>query len=463
MPQLTRRQVFAAFAAPLSAAGEKPNFVIISIDDLGYADVSPFGKISYTPNIERMAREGMRLECCYAQPVCTPSRAALMTGCYPRRVGLERGSWHGVLFPGDRHGLNPREITIARLLKKQGYATACIGKWHLGDQPEFLPTRHGFDSYLGIPYSNDMGRGVKNPQAQNPCPPLPLVRNDKVVREVTDQDVLTPEYTAEAVAFIRKNKGRPFFLYLPHNQVHGPLFAAKSMRGKRESLYQDAVADSDWSVGEVLRTLEQEGLGKKTLVIFTSDNGGTIRADNKPFRGNKGSVWEGGLRTPTIAWWPGRIPAGTVSRELTSHIDFLPTLAKLAGAAPPSGRKIDGHDLSPILFGGPGVKTPWEAFYFYQNRNLRAVRAGAWKYHVSGELYNLDSDIGESKDVAAANPDQVARMKSLIARALADLGEGDTPGPGCRPVGRAKGPLRFFLPHDPATGLAPHAPVKAVG
>lgn len=463
---VTRRQLLASLAAPLAqAAPARPNIVVISIDDLGYADVSPFGKgIGYTPNIERLAGEGMRLNCCYAQPVCTPSRAALLTGCYPRRVGLEKGSWHGVLFPGDRHGLNPSEITIARMLKRRGYATACIGKWHLGDQPEFLPTRHGFDSYFGIPYSNDMGRGVKNPQAENPCPPLPLVRNEKAIREVTDQDVLTPEYTAEAVEFIKQNRKRPFFLYLPHNRVHGPLFAAKERRGKSgKGLFHDSVADSDWSVGEVMRAIEQQGLAQNTFVIFTSDNGGTPRSDNKPFRGNKGSVFEGGLRTPTIAWWPGRIRAGAVTDELTSHIDFLATIAKVAGAEPPRDRKIDGHDLTPLLFGPPSAKTPWDAFYFYQQRGLRAVRSGQWKYHVSGELYDLDRDIGESSDVAAANPQVVRTMRGWIDRALADLGEGDTPGPGCRPVGKARGPLRFFLPHDPSTGLAPHAPVRDAG
>jgi arylsulfatase A-like enzyme len=443
----------------------RPNFVLITCDDMGYADIEPYrADVEYTPHLARMAREGMRFTSWYAAPVCSPSRSALMTGCYPKRVGLSFGSWHAVLMPGDWHGLNPKEITVARLLQGLGYATGCVGKWHLGDQPEFLPTRHGFDSYYGIPYSNDMRPAPKAGGAQEyPHPPLPLLRNNDLLREVTDQDVLTADYTRESIAFIEKNKNKPFFLYLPHNMVHGPLAAGKAWRGRTgKGLYEDSVAEIDDSVGQILKTLERLKLAENTLVIFLSDNGGTPRANNKPLRGNKGSTWEGGLRVPAIAWWPGRVAKGRVNDEIVSNMDVLPTFAKLAGGAAPADRTIDGHDLSGVLLGQANARVGYKAFYFYHANQLKAVREGAWKLHTNGELYNLAVDIGESKDVAAGQPEVVARLQSRLAEARADLGHGTHEGPNVRPAGKAKGPLRFWIPRHAESGFPPQAPVKRV-
>ncbi len=310
---------------------------------MGYADIGPFGStLNRTPNLDRMAAEGRKLTCFYAAPVCSPSRAALMTGCYPKRsLPIPH-----VLFPGNDVGLDPREVTVAELLKEQGYVTGIIGKWHLGDQPEFLPTRQGFDTFFGLPYSNDMGPaedGVKSnlgdPLPKNKAkgkgqPPLPWLRNETVVKRVLadDQTTLVARYTEEAVEFIKKNKDKTFFLYLPHNAVHFPIYPGKAFQGKSNNgIYGDWVEEVDGSVGQVLDTLRELKLDRNTLVIFTSDNGGTPRAVNAPLRGFKGSTWEGGMREPTIAWWPGKIPAGTSTDAITGMIDILPTLVKLAG------------------------------------------------------------------------------------------------------------------------------------
>ncbi|MBI4903421.1 MAG: sulfatase [Acidobacteria bacterium] len=442
-----------------------PNLILINVDDMGYADIEPYrSDIEYTPNLARMAREGTKFTSWYAAPVCSPSRSALMTGCYPKRVGLSFGSWHAVLMPGDWHGLNPSEVTVADVLKTKGYATACIGKWHLGDQPEFLPTKQGFDSYFGIPYSNDMRPTPKPLGIQEyPHPPLPLVRNETLVQEVTDQGFLTAAYTREAVQFIEKNRGKPFFIYLPHSMVHAPLAAGKEWVGKTgKGLYEDSVAEIDWSTGEILAALKKHNLEKKTLVIFVSDNGGTPRAVNRPLRGNKGSTWEGGMRVPAIAWWPGRVPAGRTSHEIVSNMDVLPTFAALAGAKAPADRKIDGHDLSALLMGRAGAKSGYDAFYFYHVNQLRAVRVGAWKLHATGELFNVEADIGETKNVAAENEGVVKRLQAKLEEARADLGDGEIAGKGCRPVGKAKGPLRFWIPRHAESGYPPHAPVKKV-
>ncbi len=466
---LTRRTLLSSFAGALAAPAQRsaprPNFIVINIDDMGYADIEPYRKeVNYTPNLARMAKEGLRFTSWYAAPVCSPSRSALMTGCYPKRVGLSFGSWHAVLMPGDWHGLNPAEVTVGRLLQAGGYATACIGKWHLGDQPEFLPNKHGFDYYYGIPYSNDMRPAPKaNGIQEYPHPPLPMLRNEKVVQEVTDQDFLTEAYTKEAVQFIEKNRNKPFFVYLPHSMVHGPLAAGKQWQGKTGlGLYADSVAEIDWSVGEILRTVERLKIAENTLVIFLSDNGGTPRAVNAPLRGNKGSTWEGGLRVPAIAWWPGKIGKGRVSDEIVSNMDVLPTLAKLAGLGLPPNRVIDGQDLTPMLRGEAGAKSAYNAFYYYHANQLRGVRQGDWKLHLSGELYNLRTDISESKDVAAANPQVVAKLKGLMEEARADLGDGSHEGPRVRPYGKAKGPLRFWIPRHPESGFPPQAPVKKV-
>jgi arylsulfatase A len=434
---------FALLASAPSADG--PNIVVINIDDLGYADIGPFGStINRTPHLDRMAREGRKLTSFYAAPVCSPSRAALMTGCYPKRaLPIPH-----VLFPGDAVGLAPSEVTIAELLKAKGYVTGIVGKWHLGDQPEFLPTRQGFDSFYGLPYSNDMGPaadGVKSdfgrplpPEKAGGQPPLPLMRNETVLQRVRPEDQvrLVELYTSEAEAFLKANRARPFFLYLPHSAVHFPLYPGDRFRGKSpHGLYSDWVEEVDWSVGRVLDTLRELGLAEKTLVIFTSDNGGTSRGVNRPFRGNKASTLEGGMRVPTIAWWPGKIPPGTDSDAVCGMMDLLPTLVTLAGGAPPTDRKIDGMDLGPLLRGEKDARGH-DVFYYYRGLKLEAVRQGSWKLHLGkGELYNLAADAGEAKNVASDHADDVARLRELADRMKDDLGlEGL--GPGCRALGK---------------------------
>ena len=446
-------------AVILAAPSPKPNFIFINIDDLGYADIGPFGsKLNRTPNLDRMARDGRKLTSFYAAPVCSPSRAALMTGCYPKR-GLPIPH---VLFPGNPVGLDQREVTIAELLKEQGYATGIIGKWHLGDQPEFLPRKHGFDYCYGLPYSNDMGPaadGVKSNlgapiptprRGRRAQPPLPLMRNETVLQRVLaeDQTKLVTRYTEEAVKFLHEQKDRTFFLYLPHSAVHFPIYPGKAFQGtSNNGIYGDWVEEVDWSVGQVLNTVRELGLSNKTMVIFTSDNGGTRRAVNTPLRGFKSSTWEGGMRVPTIAWWPGRIPAGTQTDAITGMIDVMPTLVKLAGGQLPGDRKIDGGDIWPLLAGEPSAKSPHEAFYYYRGLVLEAVRNGPWKLRLAQtELYNLENDIGESKNVAAMNAEVVRRLQALGERMKDDLGL-DGIGPGCRALGTVSNP-QPLIDHD---------------
>lgn len=446
------RVLTAAMLTWLSAASAwcaaVPNFIVINIDDMGYADIEPFGStLNRTPNLNRMAAEGRKLTCFYAAPVCSPSRAALMTGCYPKRsLPIPH-----VLFPGNDVGLNPAEITIAEIVKKQGYVTGIIGKWHLGDQPAFLPTRQGFDSFFGLPYSNDMGPagdGVKSslgeplpaPKAgAKGQPPLPWLRNEKVEKRVLadDQTTLVARYTEEAVRFIGHNREKPFFLYLPHSAVHWPLYPGKAFQGKsKNGSYGDWVEEVDWSVGRILDTLRELQLDRNTLVLFTSDNGGTARAVNAPLRGNKGSTWEGGMRVPTITWWPGRIPAGTATDAVCGMMDILPTIAKQAGGAAPADRKIDGADIWPLLAGEAGAKSPHEHFFYFRGFKLEAVRSGIWKLHLAkGELFDLAADIGENTNVAAGHPDVVKRLREVAGTMKDDLGL-DEIGAGCRPLGK---------------------------
>ena len=474
-------------SAAASAPVRQPNIIIINIDDLGYADIGPYGSKNKTPHLDRMAREGRLLTSHYAAPVCSPSRAALMTGCYPKRV-LPILS---VLFPSGAVGLNPDEVTIAEVLKSAGYVTACIGKWHLGDQHALLPTQQGFDSYYGIPYSNDMGPardgarthvGDPLPSATEVAelranaastakgeagirgidqPPQPLMENDKVVGRVRadEQIAFTQRYTERAVRFIRQQKERPFFLYLPHNAVHNPHYPSPNFRGKSPNgRLGDWVEEVDWSVGQVLDAVRDAGLAERTLVIFTSDNGGALPhgSNNTPLRGTKGQTFEGGIRVCTIAWWPGRIPAGTRTDAITSMMDILPTVAGLAGANLPSGRKLDGVDVWPVLAGTAGNKPPRDHFHYFRGFTLEAVRSGPWKLHLPVEdnaapkkktkagkpvleLYNLNEDIGETKNVAAAHPDIVKKLQALAETMRGDLGlEGI--GPGCRPLGRVADP-----------------------
>lgn len=476
--------LLSAHTASLTAA--PPNFVIINIDDLGYADIGPFGsKLNRTPNLDRMAAEGRKLTCFYAAPVCSPSRASLMTGCYPKRVL----PIPGVLFPASAVGLNPAEHTIADLLKREGYRTGCIGKWHLGDQPPFLPTRQGFDYYLGIPYSNDMGTaedgsksslgeparkttpakaapgaggksaGSETGLTGNRQPPLPLLENEKVIARVRQdgQAGIVKRYTEAAVKFIRANKDAPFFLYLPHNAVHFPLYPGREFQKKSgNGIYGDWVEEVDWSVGRVLDTLRELNLQGNTLVLFTSDNGGTSRAVNAPLRGFKGTTWEGGMREPTIAWWPGKIPAGTSTDAITGMLDVLPTLVKLGGGTVPADRKIDGGDIWPLLAGTPDARSPHEVFHYYRGFNLEAVRSGPWKLHLAKtELYNLDTDIGETKNVAAENPGVVRDLTAITKQVAADLGLKGA-GPGCRALGRADKPAPLIAPDGKVReGFAP--------
>ncbi len=441
----------------VTGVSRPPNFIIIYCDDLGYGDIGCFGSTKHrTPNIDRMAEEGMRFTSFYVTSgVCTPSRSSLMTGCYPRRVNMHQNDTGlCVLFPVNKKGLHPDEITIADLLKKQGYATACIGKWHLGDQRQFLPTGQGFDYYFGIPYSNDMGKGKNNNR-----PPLPLLRNEKVIEAPAVQDTLTKRYTEEAVNFITVNKDKPFFIYLPHTMPHNPVHASEKFRGKSANgIYGDAVEEIDFSTGEILAALKKLGLDESTLVVFTSDNGASNRfgGGNGPLRGYKGSTWEGGMREPCVVRWPGKIPTGKTCHEIATTMDLLPTFARLAGTKPPEDRVIDGRDIWPLMAGEKGAKSPHEAFYYYQIDQLQAVRSRKWKLHLKlvekkrnwGEpipnsplqLYNLDTDIGEQNNLADKNPDVVKRLLALAEMARVDLGDLERKGKNQRPAGWVENP-----------------------
>ncbi|MBL7133042.1 MAG: sulfatase [Phycisphaerae bacterium] len=414
-------------------AARKPNFVVIFIDDMGYGDIEPFGsKVNRTPCLNRMAEEGMKLTSFYVGGTpCTPSRAALMTGCYAARVGLQGG----VCFPGFDWGLNPDEITIAEVLKGVGYATGCFGKWHLGDQPSLMPDKQGFDYYFGIPYSNDMWIG-----GNRKYPPLPLLRNREVVGQVNTpeaQSMLCKQFTDESVEFIRRNKDKPFFVYVPHAFIHNPRHARKEFMDRAGDATQAVIEETDWSVGQILDILVELKLDKNTLVIFTSDNGGAGGTSNAPLRGGKGGPpYEGHYREPTIAWWPGHVPAGTVCDEITSTIDLLPTFARLAGAGAPADRKIDGGDIAPLLRGAKGATSPHKAFFC----KGQSVREGKWKLlkvQKTTELYDLDADIGEKNNIADKHPDVVKHLEELLRAHLEDLEKNSRPRakvPDAKPI-----------------------------
>jgi len=455
----------------LAAAKERlPNVVIFYIDDMGYADIGPFGAKGYsTPNLDRMAREGIRFTNFHvSSAVCSASRAALLTGCYHGRVGI-----HGALGPGSKLGINENEMTIAELVKQKNYATAIFGKWHLGHHPQFLPVRHGFDEYFGLPYSNDMW--PHHPEAKpGAYPPLPLIEGDQVVdAEVTpeEQPNLTTWYTERAVSFIRRNQANPFLLYLPHSMCHVPLYVSDKFKGKTaRGLFGDVIAELDWSVGEVLKAIRESGIDEHTLVMFTSDNGpwlsyGDHAGSAGPLREGKGTSWEGGVRVPFVARWPGKIPQNRVCREPAMTIDILPTVAALTGAKLPD-HKIDGKDIWPLLSGDANAKSPQEAYYIYfANNQLQAVISGQWKLlfphtwrSLNGrpggtngvpakyesrpleqpELYDLQSDVGETTNVAGKHPEVVERLQALAARMREDLGDSSTKqkGSGVRPAGQ---------------------------
>ncbi len=451
-----------------------PNIVIIFTDDQGYSDVGVYGAKGFTtPNLDQMAAEGIRFTDFYvAQPVCSASRTALLTGCYPNRLGIT-----GALGPNATHGLNADETTLAELCKSKGYATAIYGKWHLGNRQPFLPTRHGFDHFYGIPYSNDMWPLhpdlVSLPDAaakrKRGYPNLPIFEDDRIVdSEVTheDQKQFTTTFTQRAIAFIDANKDQRFFLYLPHPMPHVPLHVSDNFKGKTaRGLYGDVISEIDWSVGRVLDALKRNGLEEKTLIIFISDNGpwlsyGDHGGSTGPLREGKGTTFEGGVRVPCIMRWVGKIPPGSVCRQPMMTIDLLPTIARFIGADLPP-RTIDGRDASALVLAIPGATSPQQSYCFYYHRNdLEAIRSGRWKLHFphkyrsmdgrergSGgtpgrydnnrttglELYDLATDIGESRNVADAHPEVVKRLSELADAMRRDLGDNLT---GIEPTGQ---------------------------
>ena len=440
----------AGASAAARPAPSKPNVVLIFIDDMGYGDIGPFGNtVNKTPSLDRMAREGRIFRQFYvSNTACTPSRSALMTGTYASRIGMDGR----VVFPGEKRGLNPDEITIAELLKGKGYATGCFGKWHLGDQPPFLPLQQGFDEYFGIPYSNDMWPGNKrgNPVTKGgPYTPLPVIRqNDPVayVSDGADQSLLCEVVTDEAVKFIRKHKDEPFFCYIPHAYVHNPRYARKGILDKAKgSVNRANVEEVDTSVGRVLDTLRELKLDKNTLVLFTSDNGGSGGMSMGPLRGGKGGPkYEGHMREPTVAWWPGAIPAGSATDEIVATTDMLPTLARLVGAKVPDDRTIDGKDALDVLLGKAGAKSPHKILY-YENGG---IRRGKWKLVKAGkggaELYDLEADVGERRNLARQNPGVVKELNALLAKHAADIATVQRPPgmvKGAKPIIAAPGDL----------------------
>lgn len=462
-----------------------PNIVIILADDLGYADVGCFGAQRIkTPRLDRMAREGMRFTSFYvAQAVCSASRAALMTGCYANRVGMA-----GALNHTSKEGINPDETLLPEILKERGYATAIHGKWHLGTEREFDPTHNGFDEFLGIPYSNDNSRF--HPTLAAEMPPLPFYDGKNPVEHDPDQSQFTRRFTEAAASFIRRNKARPFFLYVPHVMPHVPIFASEAFKGKSAAgLYGDVVEELDASVGTILDTLQAEGLDNDTLVIFFSDNGpflsyGDHAGSAGPLREGKLTSYEGGVRVPCIMRWPGRVPPAKTCDEAVMATDLLPTICELTGAPLPE-RKLDGASILPLIEGRSGARSPHEALFFYAGDELQAVRSGQWKLHlahpfitVDGEpgtggkpamfgkmkpqaitksgiggiatrhgyrveqqqlaLYDLENDIGEKHDVSGEHPAEVARLERLAAVIRAELGDSlqGVKGRECRPAGR---------------------------
>lgn len=426
----------AALATDARGAA-RPNFVIVFADDLGYGDLGCYGHPTIrTPHLDRMAVEGTRFTQFYsAAPVCTPSRAGLLTGRYPIRSGMCGA--RRVLFPDSEGGIPDDEITLAEALRECGYRTACVGKWHLGHLPQYLPTRHGFDSYFGIPYSNDMGGDTVGGKLRN-WPPLPLLRNEEQIETEPDQDTLTRRYTEESLTFIRaakqpENEGRPFFLYLAHTMPHVPLGASAQFAGKSpRGIYGDVVEEIDWSTGQIVQALCELGLAENTLVFFTSDNGPWLNQKTGGgsaglLREGKGSTWEGGMREPGIAWWPGHIPAGRVTTALASTLDLFPTLLTLAGGMVPVDRPIDGCEMTRLLLGDE--ESPRQVFFYYREDDLTAVRKGPWKMHFKTQagyvqikpdihdpplLYQIENDPAEQFDVAKQHPEIIDDLRREV-------------------------------------------------
>jgi len=473
------------FWTAVGIAENGPNIILIFTDDQGYGDLGCYGSPDIeTPNIDRMAAEGIRFTSFYAAPFCGPSRAALMTGSYPPRVNIAFNH-----VPGAQTGLNHDEISIAEVLKSQGYATKMIGKWHLGDHPHFLPLQHGFDEFFGLPYSNDMWPfNPRMPLGVNPDPrhvatreramitgfanqdrpfppgggfpqPLPLYSGDRVLEFNPDQTKLTTWYTEHALDFITKNKDNRFYLYVAHAMPHVPLYVSDKFKGKsRRGLYGDVMEEVDWSVGQILQKLKDLKIDEQTLVVYTSDNGpwlqyGIDGGSAGPLRGGKGSAWEGGMRVPAIMRWPGHIPAGIRTSEIAANMDLLPTFARLAGTQAPTDRIIDGRDIWELMSGQPGAKSPHDSFYYFGGRRdsmgppiLRAVRHGPWKLHFSRgrgagetrgiELYDLYSDVSESRNLIERHPVIVDRLQGMAKDFTEKLAA------NMRPIGRLPENLR---------------------
>ncbi|TWT82195.1 Arylsulfatase [Planctomycetes bacterium CA13] len=451
-----------------AAVTSPPNVVVIFIDDMGYADINPFGGTKYpTPHLDAMAANGRTFtDFVVSSAVCSASRSALLTGCYHRRIGIS-----GALGPKSNIGINADETTLAEVCRSKGYSTAIFGKWHLGHHPKFLPTQHGFDVFYGIPYSNDMwplhpdylARRAKNPNTKSPWPDLPMISstrdhgyeivNDNV--QPSDQEQMTRQFTEKAVEFIHQNDDHPFFLYLPHPMVHVPLYVSETFRGKSgQGLFGDVVMEVDWSVGQVVQAIEDIGATENTIVVFTSDNGpwlsyGTHAGHATPLREGKGTMFEGGYREPTIMQWKGKIPAGTTCDKLCSTIDLLPTVAKLIGAELPE-KKIDGKDIRPLLFGEQDAVSPHDAFWcYYKGGELQAVRSERFKlmfphayrtldgregrsdglpisYKMNKtalSLFDLDNDISETTDVKEKYPEVVKELMAAAEQARKELGD----------------------------------------
>lgn len=447
-----------------TAVPDRPNIILIVADDLGYNDLACFGAPNIlTPNLDCIASSGMRFTDFYvSQAVCSASRASILTGCYANRVGIM-----GALTPNARTGLNKEETTIAEILKKQGYHTAIIGKWHLGDRKEFLPLQHGFDSYFGIPYSNDMW--PMHPDKLH-FPPLPVYENNRVWTILEEQSQVTTWYTERAVEFIRGHHKKPFFLYLAHSMPHVPLYVSDKFSGKStQGIYGDVVMEIDWSVGEILTALREEGLDENTLMIFTSDNGpwlsyGTHAGSAFPLREGKGTAWDGGQRVPTVMMWPAVIPEGAVCREPAMTIDLLPTIAEITGAPLPE-KVIDGKSILPLIRGDSNANSPHEALFFYYGRKLNCIRSGEWKFHLphgyrtlngrkgrddgipisydqaytGWALYNVTSDPEEVVNLYDQYPEIVGRMKGYADSIILKLGDSKVQGTETRPPGYIRG------------------------
>jgi arylsulfatase A-like enzyme len=407
----------------------KPNVIVFLTDDQGYADLGCYGAEGFeTPNIDNLAKDGIKFTSCYAPAsVSTPSRAGLLTGRYPKKAKLHKA----VLFPFSENGLEQKEYTMGEMFKSVGYKTHCIGKWHLGHHPQYMPLKHGFDDFYGVPYSNDMHE-YNYAHVPFQSPPLPVYRNEKQVDAGPDQHYLTKMYTEEAVKIIKESKkDEPFFMYLAHNMPHNPIFASENFEGKSKlGLWGDVIMEIDWSMGEIIKELKKQGLYENTIIVFSSDNGPrkpnkVLKGSAKPLRGYKTQTWEGGMRVPGIVTWPARIPKNTISDQMISFMDLLPSFETIVGAKTPANHQYDGKDVSQHFLNPKTAVEDKPFFYYAKNGKLEAVRKGDWKLHVGkhnyeiqGEfpisLYNLKEDIGEANNLAEAKPEMVKELQKLV-------------------------------------------------